>query len=408
MLDLYVGYDKRLVAETSRDYTTFQTSFGALRLVTLPMGWTNSVPIFHDNVTFILQAEIPHVTIPYIDDVPIKGPTTMYQKVDDSYETILENPGIHRFVCKHFENLNRVVQRMKYCGGTFSGLKLFLCVPEIFVLGHRCTPEGRLPDESRISAIWKWGPCQSLSEVRTFLGTVGIVRVFIKNFSLCAHPLIKLTRKDEPFIFGPEKIQAQEDLKTALLESPALCAIDYTSSAPIILAVDTSYIAIGFHLCQCDVTTPSCRYYNRFCSITLNDRESKYSQPKLKIYGLYRALCALCHYLIGVRNLVVEVNVRYIKGMLSNPDISPSASINRWIVAILTFHFDLVHIPGTHHGPDGLSRRPRQVGDDEDRDDEEEFVDWIDQLHGFLHQINIVDIRLPTTSDSLPLPFPPS
>jgi hypothetical protein len=114
MLDLYVGYDERLIVETSRDYTTFQTPFGALQLVTLPMGWTNSVPIFHDNVTFILQAEIPHVTIPYIDDIPIKGPTTTYQKVDDSYETIPENPGIRRFVWEHFQNLNRVVQRMKY------------------------------------------------------------------------------------------------------------------------------------------------------------------------------------------------------------------------------------------------------------------------------------------------------
>jgi hypothetical protein len=51
MLDLYVGYDERLIAETSRDYTTFQTPFGTLRLVTLPMGWTNSVPIFHLHIT---------------------------------------------------------------------------------------------------------------------------------------------------------------------------------------------------------------------------------------------------------------------------------------------------------------------------------------------------------------------
>jgi hypothetical protein len=330
----------------------------------------------------------------------------MYQKVDDSYETIPENPGIRQFVWEHFENLNRVVQRMKYCGGTFSGPKLFLCVPEIFVPGHRCTPEGRLPDESRVSAIRKWGPCQSLSEVRTFLGTVGVVRIFIKKFSLRAHPLIKLTRKDEPFIFSLEQIQAQEDLKTTLLESPALRTIDYTSSTPIILAVDTSYIAVSFQLCQCDVTTPSRHYYNRFCSITLNNRESKYSQPKLEIYSLYRALHALRLYLIGVRNLVVEVDTRYIKGMLSNPDISPSASINRWIVTILTFHFDLIHVPGTHHGPDGLLRQPQQVRDDEDQDDEEELADWIDQLHGFLHQINIVDIRPLPTSDSLPLPFP--
>jgi hypothetical protein len=393
MLDLYVGYDERLIAESLRDYTTFQTPFGALRLVTLPMGWTNSVPIFHDDVTFILQAEIPHTTIPYIDDVPVKKPKSTYLKTDGSFETIPANPGIRRFIWKHFENLNRIVQRMKYCGGTFSGPKLYLCVPEIFVLGHRCTPEGRLPDESRVSAIRKWGPCQTLSEVHAFLGTVGVVQIFIKNFALHAHSLIKLTRKDEPFIFGPAQIKAQEDLKTALLESPALRAIDYTSTAPVILAVDTSYLTIGFHLCQCDVNHPSKRYYNRFCSITLNERESRYSQPKLKIYGLYRTLRALRLYLIGVRNLVVEVDARYIKGMLSNPDISPSASINRWIVAILTFHFDLVHIAGTHHGPDGLSRRYRQDGDDEEIDDEEDFEDWIDRLHRFMHQINVVDFR---------------
>ena len=73
---IYVGYDERTLSPTSRDYTTFQTPYGALRLVTLPMGWTNSVPIFHDDVTYILQDEIPHVIRPYIDDMPIKGPKT--------------------------------------------------------------------------------------------------------------------------------------------------------------------------------------------------------------------------------------------------------------------------------------------------------------------------------------------
>src|ERR1700677_5072726 len=115
MFDLFVGYDKWLIAESSRDYTTFQTPFGALRLVTLPMGWTNSVLIFHDDVTFILQPEIPHITILYIDDVPIKGPKTHYIRPDSTFDTISENPDIRRFVWEHFENLNRVIQRMKYC-----------------------------------------------------------------------------------------------------------------------------------------------------------------------------------------------------------------------------------------------------------------------------------------------------
>ncbi|ETW83218.1 hypothetical protein HETIRDRAFT_315669 [Heterobasidion irregulare TC 32-1] len=350
------------------------------------MGWTNSVPIFHDDVTHILQPEKPDTTIPFIDDVPIRGPPTRYELPNGGFETHPDNPGIRRFVWEHFQGLNRVVQRMKYSGGTFSGHKATLCAAEITVVGHRCTYEGRLPDESRVESIMKWGPCRDLSDVRAFLGTIGVVRIFIRNFAHRAHALTMLTRKDFPFVFGPDQIAAQDDLRSALLESPALRPIDYGSAANVILAVDTSQIAVGFHLCQCALDNPRVRYYARFGSITLNDRESRFSQPKLELYGLFRALRSLKMYLIGVRNLIVEVDARYIKGMLTNPDLEPSASINRWIVSILTFHFTLVHVPGTSHGPDGLSRRPPQPSDRPEPEDD--FDDWIDNLYGFLHQIN--------------------
>ncbi|KAF9796716.1 hypothetical protein IEO21_10966 [Rhodonia placenta] len=320
------------------------------------MGWTNSVPIFHDDVTYILQPEIPHVTVPYVDDVPVKGPESDY---DD--ERLPSNHGIRRFSV--------------------------LIAREIMVVGHRCTPQGRLPDDSCVAAIRNWGPCATLSDVRAFLGTIGVVRIFIRNFAHRADALVRLTRKDVEFEFGPEQIAAQEDLKDALLSSPALRAINYDSPSPVILAVDTSFIAVGYHLCQCDEANTRVRYYSRFGSITLNDRERRFSQPKLEIYGLFRALQSLRLYLIGVRNLIVEVDARYIKGMLKNPDIAPSASINRWIVSILTFHFTLVHVPGTMHGPDGLSRRTAQPGDVIEDEVDEEFDDWIDQMHSFVHQI---------------------
>ena len=83
--------------------------------------------------------------------------------------------------------------------------------------------------------------------------------------------------------------------------------------------------------------------------------------------------------------------------MLQNPDLALSVSINQWILAILTFHFNLVHVPGTSHGPDGLSRRPPQPGDKpRDDDEEDDFDDWIDRIHGFLHQV------LPHPSATLP------
>jgi hypothetical protein len=90
---------------------------------------------------------------------------------------------------------------------------------------------------------------------------------------------------------------------------------------------------------------------------------------------LFHALCAQHLHLIGVRNLVVEVDTSYIKGMLSNPDVQPNAAINRWIAAILLFNFKIVHVPADkHHGPDGLSRREPVPREEEDDNPE----DWID------------------------------
>lgn len=391
--DLYVGYDERPIAESSRDLTTFQTPFGAKRLTTLPMGWTNSVPIFHDDVTHALREEIPHVTIPYIDDVPCKGPKSTYSRADGSFETIPENTGIRRFVWEHFQNINRVVQRIKYVGGTFSGKKSFLCVQDYVAVGQRCTPEGRRPETIRVEKVLDWGDCHNVSDVRGFLGTVGTCRIFIRDFARMAHPLVHLTRKDVPFEFDDEHRVAMDSLKQALIDSPALRPIDYQSSAPVLLAVDTSYIAVGYILGQLDEVNPNRRYVNRFGSITLNDRERRFSQPKLELYGLFRTLRANKMWLIGVRNLRVEVDARYIKGMLNNPDIAPSASMNRWIVSILLFHFELVHVAGRIHGPDGLSRRPPQPQDLPEPDDEDEFEDWVDQMYGFMHIINPLPIR---------------
>jgi hypothetical protein len=68
------------------------------------------------------------------------------------------------------------------------------------------------------------------------------------------------------------------------------------------------------------------QYPSRFGSIAWTEHESRYLQAKLKLYGLFHALCAYCIYIIGVKNLIIEV--KYLKGMLNNPDIQPNATIN--------------------------------------------------------------------------------
>ena len=139
------------------------------------MGWMNAVLIFHDDITHILQPKVPKYTIPYIDDMPIHGPTSTYQNDDRAFKTILENSGICRFIWEHFQNVNQIVQQMKYSGGTFSSKKLLVCTREITVVGHVCTPEGRILDPIKVDKIVNWGPCADLSEVHAFLGMVGVI-----------------------------------------------------------------------------------------------------------------------------------------------------------------------------------------------------------------------------------------
>ena len=171
------------------------------------MGWTNSVPIFHDDVTYILQAEIPDTTIPYIDDVPIRGPATRYIGEDGSFETMPENISIHHFIWEHFQGLNRVVQRMKYCHGTFLGHKATLCTLEITVVGHHCTYDSCMAETAQIDKVANWGPCHNLSNVCAFIGTIGVHRMFIRNFAHCANPLTVLTWKTNHLPSALNKLQ---------------------------------------------------------------------------------------------------------------------------------------------------------------------------------------------------------
>jgi hypothetical protein len=385
-LDLYSGYNHRTIDEASRDYTTFQTPFGALRLVKLPQGWTNSVPIFHDDVTYILRDEVPHVTRPYIDDVPIRGPGTRYEMDDGTEERIPENPGIRRFVWEHFQNLNRIVTRMGYAGGTFSGKKAVLCRSDPTIVGHVCTYEGMKPSVDRIGVIQRWAPCTNYTDVKSFLGTVGVMRRYIEDYTIKAEPINLLTRKGVEFDWGPRQEASMKILKEAVANCPCLKPLNYEWDSDVVLAVDSSWMATGIIVYQVDPKDKTKKYFAKFASLPMNEREANYSQPKRELFGIKRALEAMHFWFDGCRKLVVETDAKYVKGMLDNPGVGPNATINRWIEDILKFHFTLKHVAGKTFSPDGLSRRVAQPGDEvfEDRE-----VDFDNNLPPQLHKDSI-------------------
>ena len=81
-------------------------------------------------------------------------------------------------------------------------------------------------------------------------------------------------RKDTEFIWDDRREKAFNTLKGLVSLAPALRPIDYKSSNPIILSVDSSYVAVGFILSQLD--DEGKRRPARYGSLPMSEVESRY------------------------------------------------------------------------------------------------------------------------------------
>jgi hypothetical protein len=362
VFDLYWGFDARKMEPESRDMTAFMTPLGPLRITSMPTGYTNSPAEFQKCMVFILQKEIPHIANIFIDDSPIKGPVSAYLDSTGKPGRLESNPGIRRFVWEHANDVHQIMHKVGCVGTTFSAMKVQCCRRQALIVGQLCSPEGRMPDVKKVSAILDWPILKGPQEVRRFLGLCGTVRIWIQNYSEIIRPLTELYRRNHEFLWDERREFAFARIKRLVGAALALRPIDYGSKEPVILSVDSSQEAASMILSQND--SQGRRRPARYGSIPMSDRESRYSQPKLELFGLY---CALQHwrlYIIGVTALQVEVDAKYIQRLLNNPDLQPDAAVNRWIQGILMFHFALIHVPATKfQGPDALSRREPAEGE---------------------------------------------
>ncbi|RDB15415.1 hypothetical protein Hypma_004284, partial [Hypsizygus marmoreus] len=207
LADLFAGYDARRLGVVSRPLTTFWSLTGLKRHCSLPQGATNSVPEFQKCTTHTLKDETPKNGAPFMDDVGVKGPTSTYNNEEIA-------PGIRRFVYEYATTLDRFFVRFITAGITASGKKLVLATPRLHIVGSIVSYEGWHLAHGLVSKITNWGPLNSVTDVRAFLGTAGVGRKWIKGFSLIAKPLTMLTRTTtSDFYFGPAELDAQNSLK---------------------------------------------------------------------------------------------------------------------------------------------------------------------------------------------------
>ena len=84
--------------------------------------------------------------------------------------------------------------------------------------------------------------------MRQFVGFVGYYRRFVRNFAELADPLVALTRKGVPFVWGSEQQKAFDALKACLLSAPILGFP--TEEDRFVSDTDASLFAIGGVLSQ--------------------------------------------------------------------------------------------------------------------------------------------------------------
>jgi len=107
-----------------------------------------------------------------------------------------------------------------------------------------------------------------------------------------------------------------------------------------------------------------------FGSCTFSDTESCYSQPKLELYGVFRAVKDLWHRIWGI-HIRIDVDAKFLIEMVKQPDL-PNAPMTRWISYIALFDYEICHVPAQSHAAvDGLSRRKHTPKDSEDEDAED-------------------------------------
>jgi hypothetical protein len=261
-------------------------------------------------------------------------------------------------------------------------------------------------EKGLVTRIEKWPSCTNTTDVRSFLGTVGVGRKWIKSFALIAKPLTELLRASEQGFAWSERAQeAMDHLKNAVTSAPVLCVIDYPLALTfkpnysethglVCLAVDSCIYGSGWILSQ---IIHGFSHPALYASCTFSAPVSKYSQPKCELYGLFRAVKDVRHRIWGL-HFQLEVDASFLGKMIVSPDL-PNAPMTRWVSYIQLFDFTVKHVPATSHkAADGLSRRPRAPDDSDDEIEAEEYLtntvglclfDFADD------PLNLKSIRLP-------------
>nr|GEV30116.1 reverse transcriptase domain-containing protein [Tanacetum cinerariifolium] len=167
--------------------------------------------------------------------------------------------------------------------------KSHFMVKEGIVLGHKIFKNRIEVDKAKVDVTAKLPHPTTVKGIRSFLDHVGFYRRFIQDFSKIARPMTRLLKKDTPFFFSKECIEAFQTLKRKLTEAPILVAPNW--DLPFELMCDASDFAIGAVLGQ-----RKTKHFQpiHYASKTMTDAQAHYTTTEKELLAVvFGTPCAI-------------------------------------------------------------------------------------------------------------------
>ncbi len=347
-LDIKWAYHQIELLPESREITTFITHKGLYRYKRLLFGITCAPEMYQKVLQQVLQGCEGAQNI--LDDIIVHAATEE----------------------EHNRRLRQVLDVIRKSGLTLNPDKCLFKLPKLQFMGHVLSARGIGPTKEKVQAVQEARAPANASEVRSFLGLVNFTARYIENLATVSEPLRKLTRKDEPFIWGPEQQRAFQTLKDRLASSETLAYFDKESKTQVI--ADAGPVGLGAVLVQHQQGE-----YRVVCyaSKSLTDIERRYSQTEKEALALVWACERFHAYLYGAEfELITDHKPLQ---FIYSPRSKPSARIERWVLRMQPYMYTVKHVAGRNNIADCLSRLLKVDRKPCDEVKTEEYVRFIAQ-----------------------------
>jgi hypothetical protein len=250
---------------------------------------------------------------------------------------------------------------------------VFVLTLEFF--GQIFSADGTRPDPQRVVDLQNVATPTTVQEVRSLLGMANYSSQYIPNFATITAPLRLLTKNDTPFVWTTVHKNAFDNLKAALTSAPCMAYFDIHKETFVV--VDASPVGVSAILSQKSPNVANSKVI-AYASRALSPVETRYSQTEREALAIVWAVEHFHMFLFG-HHFTLVTDHKPLEIIYGTTRSKPSARIERWVLRLQPYHFNVIYKPGATNPVDYISRHPASPRMSHPDRMAEEYVNFIER-----------------------------